>query len=179
MNIWAKRAGKLMYASRWVNFPLGLGMILVLIAYVIAVFAKEISFLFQNFHMNVESWALLGLSFVDAYMIANLMQMVAQGSFQIFIQRFDIPDPSTRAQYLDHLDSGLLKVKVSQSIGGIMFVELLQNFIHIHDEPWIDIQHRLIVFAIVVIAALVFAVIWRVTHPSWQNGHTPEEENHS
>jgi uncharacterized protein (TIGR00645 family) len=163
-----KLAGKLIYSGRWLLFPLGVGMLLILFAYVLAFFWTDVNYIYHHFNMDMSSWALFGLSFVDAYMIANLMLMVSQGSFQIFIQRFDTT-PDDRPQYLDHLDSGLLKVKISQSIGGIMFVELLQDFIHVHDVPWNDILHRLAIFGFLIAGALVFAGIWRVTHPSWQN----------
>jgi uncharacterized protein (TIGR00645 family) len=175
MNIWAKRAGKLTYSARWLLFPLGLGMLLILFAYVTAFLVRDVQFLVHNFRAKLEDFELLALGFVDAYMVANLILMVAQGSFQIFIQRFELGDPTTKAQYLDHLDSGLLKVKVAQSIGGIMFIQLLENFVNIHNEPWADVMHRLIVFAVVVTAALAFAGIWRVTHPSWQAHHEQEE----
>lgn len=173
MKNFGKIAGNLIYAGRWLLFPMGVGMLLILFAYVLAFFVYDVKFLFHNFRMDMESWALFGLNFVDAYMIGNLMLMVAQGSFQIFIQRFEL-EPENRAQYLDHLDSGLLKVKVSQSIGGIMFIQLLVSFVNIHNELWIDVEHRLIVTACMVVFGFIFAAIWRVTHPAWQNGKHEE-----
>jgi uncharacterized protein (TIGR00645 family) len=113
------------------------------------------------------------LTFVDASMVANLIIMIAQGGHQIFIRKFDLPAKDERAQYLDHIDSGLLKVKVAQSIAGITLIQILKDFVGIDKVEWTMVYHRMIIHVVVLISAVAMALIWRITHPT-----VPAEEQH-
>jgi uncharacterized protein (TIGR00645 family) len=104
-------------------------------------------------------------------MVANLIVMVVQGGHQIFIHKFDLEEKDERPQWLDHIDSGILKVKISLSIAGITLIQILKDFVHIERTDWGLTEHRIIIHVVALISALMMALIWRVTHPQWAHEH--------
>jgi len=167
---WTKRLGGGVFAVRWILYPLSLALIIALGFYVIAFLWSDFLFVKEmlvSHTWDIESMMVVLLGFVDALMVANLIVMVVQGSYQIFIHKFDIEDPSERPQWLDHIDSGILKVKIALSIAGITLVQILKDFVHIKDVDWTNTSHRIIIHIVALFSALMMALIWRVTHPAW------------
>jgi uncharacterized protein (TIGR00645 family) len=115
--------------------------------------------------------AMVGL--VDIAMVANLLIMIIQGNHQIFIRRLEISDPRDRPQWLDHIDSGILKVKVALSVVGITLVQLLKDFVNIEHVEWTTTLHRVELHAVALVSALIVAIIWRITHPQHEVTHNP------
>jgi uncharacterized protein (TIGR00645 family) len=123
------------------------------------------------------------LGFVDASMVANLIVMVVQGGHRIFIHKFDVANQTDRPQWLDHIDSGILKVKIALSIAGITLVQILKDFVNLERVNWSLTTHRIVVHVVALFSALMMALIWRVTHPEWAADKHPasveeEEERH-
>jgi uncharacterized protein (TIGR00645 family) len=154
------------YAARWVLYPINVALLLALGVYVCVFLLHDFDFIRHGFSFDQESLTVLMLNFVDSAMVANLIIMIAQGGHQIFIRKFDLPHKEERAQYLDHIDSGLLKVKVAQSIAGITLIQILRDFVNIEHSDWVTIVHRMIMHGMVLMSALFMAMIWRITHPT-------------
>lgn len=159
-----KFLSNVIFASRWVLYPINLGLLTILIFY-IAAFLHNDYLLIKggNFH-DLEHLMVLMLGFVDASMVANLIVMIIQGSHQIFITGFN-KHPEELPQYLKHIDTGILKVKVALSISSITLVQLLKDFVNLDKVEWTIVQHRMAIHGLVLISALIVAIIWRVTHP--------------
>jgi uncharacterized protein (TIGR00645 family) len=181
-QLWVKRAGNFIFFMRWVLYPINIGLALALVLYVCAFLRNDYMFLRYEFTWDMEALMVVLLSFVDASMVANLIVMVIQGGHRIFIHRFNITDKSERPQWLDHIDSGILKVKIALSIAGITLIQILKDFVHIERIDWEMTKHRILIHIIALISALMMALIWRVTHPAWahQNGDNHDNEtNHA
>jgi uncharacterized protein (TIGR00645 family) len=177
---WTRRAGNLIFAVRWILYPLSLALIVALSFYVIVFLSTEYVFMRHIAeHWELESLMVMLLGFVDALMVANLIVMVVQGSYRIFIHKFDIADKQSRPQWLDHIDSGILKVKIALSIAGITLVQILRDFVHVEQVNWTTTEHRIVIHIIALFSALMMAVIWRVTHPEWaaDKNHAEEDES--
>jgi uncharacterized protein (TIGR00645 family) len=157
--------GRIVFTSRWILYPVNIGLLLALVLYVVQFLVQVYHFLVFESHSSTEAMMVSLLGFVDAFMVANLIVMIAQGSHQIFIQKFEFEDHSKIPQYLDHIDSGILKVKVALSISGITLVQLLRDFMNLEKAIWEDVVHRCILHGMTLVSALVVAIIWRVTHP--------------
>jgi len=110
---------------------------------------------------EVTMLALLGL--VDMLMVANLVVMIYKGSHQIFIQKFSTG--ADRPQWLDHVDSGILKLKVASSVAGITLIRLLKDFVNIEHIAWENVVRRAIIHGVCLVSCLVLATVWRITHP--------------
>lgn len=170
VKTWTRRLGSVVFAARWILYPLSLALIVALSFYVVAFLVNDFRFvrdMFSHWTWEIEPMMVMLLGFVDALMVANLIVMVLQGSHQIFIHKFDIDDESSRPQWLDHIDSGILKVKVALSIAGITLVQILKDFVNIEHVDWILTHHRIVIHVVALFSALMMALIWRVTHPEW------------
>lgn len=156
----------LIFSSRWILYPINVGLLLALGLYVTQFLKEDWHFLSEGFNYNLESLMLLMLGLVDASMVANLIIMIIQGGHQIFISKFNLANGEDKPQYLDHIDTGILKVKVALSISGITLVQLLRDFVNIEKVEWHLVQQRMIIHGVTLLSALIMALIWRVTHPS-------------
>jgi len=177
---WTKRLGDAVFAVRWILYPINAGLILALCFYVVGFLINDFHFvwgMFRHWTWDMEEMMVMLLGLVDMSMVANLIVMVVQGTQRIFIHRFDISDKSERPQWLDHIDSGILKVKIALSIAGITLIQILKDFVHVEQVNWVNTEHRIIIHVIALFSALMMALIWRVTHPEWAADHAVAEEN--
>lgn len=172
---WTKRAGDGIFAVRWVLYPINVALVVALSLYVVAFLVNDYRFIVHGFTWDMESLMVMLLGFVDASMVANLIVMVVQGGHRIFIHRFETSGKDERPQWLDHIDSGILKVKIALSIAGITLVQILKDFVNLEKVNWTLTQHRIIIHLVALFSALMMAFIWRVTHPEWQQ--EPQEDN--
>lgn len=159
---------KIIFASRWLLLPFDYGLIVALIYYMLRFVVEDYFFITHAFKLDMDEVLVQILGLVDIYMVANLIIMVTKGSFQIFIHKFDVTTDK-RPQWLDHIDSGLLKVKIAQSIASITAIALLKDFFNTA-LTW---QERVVLHLVVLTSAVVFAIIWRITHPK-----EPQHEAH-
>jgi uncharacterized protein (TIGR00645 family) len=103
--------------------------------------------------------------------------MVVQGGHRIFIHKFDVASQADRPQWLDHIDSGILKVKIALSIAGITLVQILKDFVNLEKVNWTLTSHRIAIHVVALFSALMMALIWRVTHPQWAHDAHPATED--
>jgi uncharacterized protein (TIGR00645 family) len=163
---------KLVFESRWLLYPFNIGLILALGVYVIRFLIDDYYFITHSMSANLEDVVVMLLGLVDSFMVANLIIMIVKGSYQIFIHKFEI-ETEHRPGWLDHIDTGLLKVKTAQSIASITGVALLKDFVNLEKMGWVLVEHRLVVHSVCLISALVMALIWRITHGD-PNHHAAE-----
>lgn len=179
---WTKRAGDAIFAVRWILYPINLALILALFFYVIGFLVNDYRFvkdMFFHWTWDMEAMMVMLLGFVDASMVANLIVMVVQGGHRIFIHKFDVEDKTSRPQWLDHIDSGILKVKIALSIAGITLVQILKDFVNLEKVQWELTSHRIVIHVVALFSALMMALIWRVTHPEWaHNDHPAATDEH-
>lgn len=178
-KIWTKRLGNAVFAVRWILYPINVGLILALCLYVVGFLINDYRFvrdMLGHWTWEMEPMMVMLLGFVDASMVANLIVMVVQGGHRIFIHRFGITDKSDRPQWLDHIDSGILKVKIALSIAGITLIQILKDFVHVESVDWTLTEHRIIIHVVTLFSALMMALNWRVTHPAWAADSHPAEE---
>jgi uncharacterized protein (TIGR00645 family) len=123
---------------------------------------KEVIHIYQEFPKLTESELMISiLTICDISMIANLIVMIAIGSYQIFVKRL-VLSPESRPQWIEHISSGLLKIKMSTSLVGISSIHLLKDFINADNTTW-DLTMRHILLHVVFListCALVFADRW-------------------
>lgn len=72
------------------------------------------------------------LELLDITMIANLIYLIAAGSYYVFVDN-NYPDTSgkKRPRGLTHVSAGILKEKMAGSLIGVSSVHLLEMFLHI------------------------------------------------
>lgn len=122
------------FASRWVQAPIYVALILAAVAYAWKS-VQELIHLLQGFNTATESTIMVGiLSLVDISMVANLVNMVVVGGYVTFVSRIDFEDNTDRPDWLDHINANTLKVKLAGSLASISAIHLLKSFIAITDS---------------------------------------------
>jgi uncharacterized protein (TIGR00645 family) len=121
---------KLIFASRWLQAPLYLGLIVAQGVYVYQ-FMHELALLISQVGNLTEAQVMLiVLGLIDVVMIANLLIMVIIGGYETFVSRLDLEGNPDQPEWLSHVNAGVLKVKLATALIGISSIHLLKTFIN-------------------------------------------------
>ena len=119
----------LIFASRWLQLPLYLGLILAQCVYVF-LFGKELWHLIHEAPgMGEQQIMLIVLGLIDVVMISNLLVMVIVGGYETFVSRLGLEGHPDQPEWLSHVNASVLKVKLAMAIIGISSIHLLKTFI--------------------------------------------------
>ena len=123
----------LIFASRWLQLPLYLGLIVAQGVYVF-LFGKELWHLIHEApSMGEQQIMLLVLGLIDVVMISNLLVMVIVGGYETFVSRLRLEGHPDQPEWLSHVNASMLKVKLAMAIIGISSIHLLKTFIEVGD----------------------------------------------
>jgi uncharacterized protein (TIGR00645 family) len=140
------------FASRWLQLPLYLGLIVAQAIYV-WLFWQELYYLLLAAFGNVDALShvmdavtvdggerprklnetvimLVVLGLIDVVMISNLLIMVIVGGYETFISRLGLESHPDQPEWLSHVNASVLKVKLATAIIGISSIHLLKTFIN-------------------------------------------------
>ena len=121
---------KIIFASRWLQLPIYLGLIIVQAIYAYK-FIKSLWYLVVNLKQMDENTIMLAvLGLIDVVMIANLLVMVVVGGYETFVSRLNIDAHPDQPEWLNHVNASVLKVKLSMAIISISSIHMLQTFIN-------------------------------------------------
>ena len=167
----------LIFMSRWLQVPLYLGLIVAQAIYVF-LFLKEVWHLLSHASSLDEvsvMHAVLGL--IDVVMISNLLIMVIVGGYETFVSRLGIDGHPDEPEWLDHVNAGVLKVKLSMALISISSIHLLKTFINPDQHTTHAIMWQVIIHVSFLVSALVMAWVDRLTthtHPAhFHETHAP------
>ncbi|CTP87058.1 hypothetical protein XTPLMG728_1430 [Xanthomonas translucens pv. poae] len=119
----------LIFASRWLQLPLYLGLIVAQGVYVF-LFGKELWHLIHEApSLGEQQIMLIVLGLIDVVMISNLLVMVIVGGYETFVSRLGLEGHPDQPEWLSHVNASVLKVKLALSIIGISSIHLLKTFI--------------------------------------------------
>ena len=119
----------LIFASRWLQLPLYLGLIAAQCVYVF-LFGKELWHLIHHAPgLREQEIMLIVLGLIDVVMISNLLVMVIVGGYETFVSRLNLDDHPDQPEWLSHVNASVLKVKLAMAIIGISSIHLLKTFI--------------------------------------------------
>jgi uncharacterized protein (TIGR00645 family) len=170
----------LIFASRWLQLPLYLGLILAQGVYV-WLFWQELYYLLLAAVGNADALThvldavtvegverpakltetvimLVVLGLIDVVMISNLLIMVIVGGYETFVSRMNLEGHPDQPEWLSHVNASVLKVKLATAIIGISSIHLLKTFINAtaYDEKTLIAQvgiHITFLFSAMAIAA--------------------------
>ena len=154
----------LIFASRWLQLPLYLGLIVAQAIYVWLFWQELYYLLMATFgdsgalnHVldsvtveggerpskpNETVLMLVVLGLIDVVMISNLLIMVIVGGYETFVSRMGLEGHPDQPEWLSHVNASVLKVKLATAIIGISSIHLLKTFINAaaYDEKTIIAQ---------------------------------------
>src|SRR6187455_2790049 len=142
----------LIFASRWLQLPLYLGLIVAQAIYVwlfwqelyyllMATFGDQASLSHILDSVSVDGakrptkpnetvLMLVVLGLIDVVMISNLLIMVIVGGYETFISRVGLESHPDQPEWLSSVNASGLKVKLATAIIGISSIHLLKTFIN-------------------------------------------------
>ncbi len=143
---------RLIFASRWLQLPLYLGLILAQAVYVFHFWVELVHLIEAAFGnagaleklvssigyksdvaptaLNETIIMLVVLALIDVVMISNLLIMVIVGGYETFVSRLDLEGHPDQPEWLSHVNASVLKVKLATAIIGISSIHLLKTFIN-------------------------------------------------
>ncbi len=142
----------LIFASRWLQLPLYIGLIAAQAVYVFHFWVELVHLLEAAFgnqdalqklvtsigyksaapltQLNETVIMLVVLALIDVVMISNLLIMVIVGGYETFVSRMNLEGHPDQPEWLSHVNASVLKVKLATAIIGISSIHLLKTFIN-------------------------------------------------
>jgi uncharacterized protein (TIGR00645 family) len=142
----------LIFASRWLQLPLYLGLIAAQAIYVFHFWVELVHLIEAAFGsrtaldqlvtsigykstvpltaLNETVIMLVVLALIDVVMISNLLIMVIVGGYETFVSRMNLEGHPDQPEWLSHVNASVLKVKLATAIIGISSIHLLKTFIN-------------------------------------------------
>jgi uncharacterized protein (TIGR00645 family) len=179
----------LIFASRWLQLPLYLGLILAQGIYVfhfwvelvhlieaafgnkdaLAALVKSIGYKesFDVTSLNETIIMLVVLALIDVVIISNLLIMVIVGGYETFVSRMNLESHPDQPEWLSHVNASVLKVKLATAIIGISSIHLLKTFINAANYDLKVLMWQTIIHVVFLLSAMAIAVTDRLmAHPA-------------
>lgn len=153
---------RLIFASRWLQAPLYLGLIAVM-ALLAAKFFQELLHLTATlWTLNESRLVLAVLGLVDMVMVANLIVMVVISGYENFVSRLELDGVKDRLSWFGKLDAGSLKIKLASSIVAISSIHLLKAFLDVNEIPTDKLILLVVIHLTFIVSALMLAYLDRM-----------------
>ena len=160
---------RFIFASRWLQFPLYLGLIAAQLVYVFH-FWVELTHLIEaafghgpllkdavDGKLTETAIMLVVLGLIDVVMISNLLIMVIVGGYETFVSRMNLEDHPDQPEWLSHVNASVLKVKLATAIIGISSIHLLKTFINAQHYDEKTLIAQTVIHACFLLSAMAIA----------------------
>ena len=174
----------LIFASRWLQLPLYLGLIAAQAVYVFHFWVELVHLLEAVFgsekalqalvtsigykadapitSLNETVIMLVVLALIDVVMISNLLIMVIVGGYETFVSRMNLEEHPDQPEWLSHVNASVLKVKLATAIIGISSIHLLKTFINAGNYDTKVLMWQSIIHITFLLSALAIALTDRL-----------------
>ena len=185
----------LIFASRWLQLPLYLGLIAAQAVYVFHFWVELVHLLEAAFGnekalqalitsigyktdvqitaLNETIIMLVVLALIDVVMISNLLIMVIVGGYETFVSRMNLENHPDQPEWLSHVNASVLKVKLATAIIGISSIHLLKTFINAANYDVKVLMWQTIIHVVFLLSALAIALTDRLLSKS----HGPADDH--
>ncbi|WP_225783255.1 TIGR00645 family protein [Xenophilus sp. Marseille-Q4582] len=184
---------RFIFASRWLQLPLYLGLIVAQAVYVMhfmvelwhlveAAFGNQTALqaLITSIGykpdvmptaLNETVIMLVVLALIDVVMISNLLIMVIVGGYETFVSRMDLEGHEDQPEWLSHVNASVLKVKLGLSIIGISSIHLLKTFINAGNYTDKVLIAQTVIHLAFLLSALAIAYTDKLMHAAGDKAH--------
>jgi len=174
---------RLIFASRWLQLPLYIGLILAQAIYVWQFWTELVHLVeaaFGNSHalellagsvgakgpvpekLTETLLMLVVLGLIDVVMISNLLIMVIVGGYETFVSRMNLEGHPDQPEWLSHVNASVLKVKLATAIIGISSIHLLKTFINAGAYEEKQLMWQTIIHVAFLLSAMAIAMTDRL-----------------
>lgn len=174
----------LIFASRWLQMPLYLGLILAQCVYVFHFWVELVDLIgaamgnaasLQHIldavsvpggprpeKLTEVTIMLVVLGLIDVVMISNLLIMVIVGGYETFVSRMHLQGHPDQPEWLSHVNASVLKTKLAMAIIGISSIHLLKTFINAANYDEKTLMWQTIIHCAFLLSALAIAYTDRI-----------------
>jgi len=162
----------LIFASRWLQAPLYLGLIVAQAVYVV-LFVFELWHLVESLfhHPNENTVMLTVLGLIDVVMISNLLILVIVGGYETFVAKLGLGNHPDKPDWLSHTNENTMKIKLSLALIGISSISLLRSFIDAANQTQETLIWQSIIHVIFLVSSLAIAFTVWISNKATQVGH--------
>jgi uncharacterized protein (TIGR00645 family) len=179
---------RLIFASRWLQLPLYVGLIAAQGVYVfhfllelwhligaalgsqadLAALIKSIGYKsdIEISSLNETIIMLVVLALIDVVMISNLLIMVIVGGYETFVSRMSLENHPDQPEWLSHVNASVLKVKLATAIIGISSIHLLKTFINAANYDQKVLLWQTAIHVVFLLSAMAIAYTDRLMQPA-------------
>lgn len=183
----------LIFASRWLQLPLYLGLILAQAVYVYHFWVELIDLIGAAMgnqaalehvlnavavpgaerptKLNETTIMLVVLGLIDVVMISNLLIMVIVGGYETFVSRMGLESHPDQPEWLSHVNASVLKVKLATAIIGISSIHLLKTFINAASYTEKALLWQTTIHVAFLLSAMAIAACDRIMPAASRNDH--------
>jgi uncharacterized protein (TIGR00645 family) len=147
------------FNSRWLQVPLYLGLILVLLVLCVKFFMVLVKLMLGMGDLDEAKIVLMVLELVDVVMVANLIVMVVISGYENFVSRLDIDGQGEKLSWFGKLDAGSLKIKLASSIVAISSIHLLKAFLDAAEISNDKLLMLVVIHMTFIVSALMLAYL--------------------
>ncbi len=177
----------LIFASRWLQLPLYLGLILAQAVYVFHFWVELVHLIEAAFGnqdaltklvtsigyksdvaitgLNETIIMLVVLALIDVVMISNLLIMVIVGGYETFVSRLNLNGHPDQPEWLSHVNASVLKVKLATAIIGISSIHLLKTFINAANYDEKVLLWQTLIHVVFLLSSMAIAYTDRLLQP--------------
>ncbi len=150
--------------SRWIQAPMYGGLVIASLFFTYK-FAFELYHLMHDINVATEEKVMLMvLTLIDMVMVANVLLMIIIGGYATFVSKLNIGKHEDRPAWLQSMDPGTLKVKLSASLVGVSGVHLLKAFVNVDNLSEHHLLWQSIIHVIFLASAIGLAFSEKVLH---------------
>lgn len=159
----------IIFASRWLQLPLYLGLIVAQCVYVFMFLKKLVYLTTQATTFGEQEMMLVVLGLIDVVMISNLLIMVIVGGYDTFVSRLGMQGHPDQPEGLSNMNAGVLKVKLAMAIVGVSSIHLLLTFFEASKigvagstVTEVSVMWQTIIHCVFVVSAIAIAYVDRI-----------------
>jgi uncharacterized protein (TIGR00645 family) len=182
----------LIFASRWLQLPLYLGLILAQCVYVFHFWVELVDLIgaamgnVDSLNHIIDAVGLSGnrpqrltetvimlvvLGLIDVVMISNLLIMVIVGGYETFVSRMHLDGHPDQPEWLSHVNASVLKTKLAMAIIGISSIHLLKTFINAANYDEKTLMWQTLIHVAFLVSALAISWTDRITTMTHNEKH--------
>ena len=185
------------FASRWLQLPLYVGLILAQCVYVWHFWVELVHLIEAAFGSQAALQSLVTsmgykipegttpqlsetiimlavLALIDVVMISNLLIMVIVGGYETFVSRMNLGGHPDEPEWLSHVNASVLKVKLGTAIIGISSIHLLKTFINAANYDQHVLMWQTIIHITFLASAIAIAYTDKILNSAVPESHRGE-----
>lgn len=161
-HVITKYIAGVIFASRWLQAPLYLGLIVAQGVYAYKFLKQLVNLLADLSTIDENTIMLVVLGLIDVVMISNLLVMVIIGGYETFVSRLRTDGHPDSPEWLSHVNANTMKIKLALALISISSVHLLKSFIDVHELSDREIMWQLAIHTTFLFSAILIAYTSKV-----------------